>query len=85
MCLNLAKKILLNYTMNYSFIPQKIMKSQPVYSVNQICPKCQSNNSFPVTNMVGSIRYCNNCKNTFEPQISGYKNVLVETDYDGVH
>lgn len=64
--------------MNYSYIPQKIKKTQPIYSNNQIYPKCGSNNSHPKMNMVGSPRFCNKCKNTFNPQISGYKEVIIE-------
>ena len=56
--------------MNYSYIPQKIVEKQPMYSNNQICPKCGSNDTFPFLNMVGSLRNCNKCKNTFNPQIS---------------
>jgi hypothetical protein len=64
--------------MNYSYIPQKFIEKQIVYSKNQICPICASNNSFPLMNSVGSSRYCNNCKNTFDAQIVGYKEVVVE-------
>jgi hypothetical protein len=64
--------------MNYSYIPQKFVEVRPIYSNNQICPKCGSNNSYPVMNMVGSLRRCNKCNNTFKPQISGYKKVIVE-------
>ena len=61
----------MNYSLNYSFISQKIKEKQPIYSNNQICPKCGSNHSYPTMNMIGSPRYCNNCKNIFYPQISG--------------
>ena len=61
--------------MNYSYIPQKF---KPIYSNNQICHICGSNNSFPLTNSVGSLRYCSNCKNTFNPQIVGYQEVVME-------
>jgi|688.fasta_scaffold275161_2 hypothetical protein len=64
--------------MNYSYIPQKFIENRPVYSNNQICPNCASNNSYPLMNMVGSLRYCNKCKNTFTPQISRYEKVVVE-------
>lgn len=64
--------------MNYSYIPQKIMVKQPIYSNNQICPKCGSNVSFPLMNMIGSLRMCNKCNNKFTPQISEYKEVIVE-------
>ncbi len=64
--------------MDYSYIPQKNCKKQPIYSSNQICPNCRSNDSFPLINMLGSSRFCNNCKNTFKPQISGYKDVIEE-------
>lgn len=64
--------------MNYFYIPQKIIEKRPIYSNNQICPNCGSNNSYPLMNMVGSSRFCNKCKNTFKPQISGYKEVVVE-------
>ena len=66
------------FYMNYSYIPQKIIKKQPIYSDNQICPKCKSNVTFPILNMIGSTRRCNKCGNTFIPQISGYKNVITE-------
>ena len=53
-----------------------------MYPNNQICPKCGSNDTFPFLNMVGSLRNCNKCKNTFNPQISGYKDVIKEkNDY----
>ncbi len=69
----------MNYSyMNYSYIPQKIIVKQPIYSNNQICPKCGSNDSFPILNMVGSPKMCNKCKSTFKPQISEYKEVIVE-------
>ena len=64
--------------MNYSYIPQKIIEKQQMYSNNQICPNCGSNDSFPFLNMVGSPRICNKCKKTFNPQISGYKEVITE-------
>lgn len=64
--------------MNYSYIPQKIIEKLPIYSNKQICPNCGSNNSFPLMNMIGSIRFCNKCKNTFKPQIFGYKEIVVE-------
>ena len=64
--------------MNYSYIPQKIVEKQPIYPNKQICPKCQSTNSFPIFNMIGSPRRCNNCGNEFTAQISGYKEVIVE-------
>lgn len=64
--------------MNYSYISQKIKEKRPIYSNNQICPKCGSNNSFPIMNCIGSSRYCHKCKNTFNPQISGYEEVIVE-------
>jgi hypothetical protein len=66
------------FYMNYSYIPQKIIEKQPIYSSNQICPKCGSSDTFPFLNMVGSPRNCNKCKNTFNPQISGYKEVIKE-------
>lgn len=62
--------------MNYSYVPQKVIEKWPIYS--NICPMCGSNNSFPLMNMVGSPRFCNNCKNNFKPQISRYKEVVVE-------
>ena len=64
--------------MNYSYIPQKTIETRPIYSTNQICPNCGLSNSFPLFNMVGSLRYCNKCKNTFKPQISRYEKVAVE-------
>jgi hypothetical protein len=64
--------------MNYSNIPQKIIENRPIYYNNQICPNCGLSDSFPLMNMVGSSRYCNKCKNTFKPQIYGYKKVVVE-------
>lgn len=59
--------------MNYSYIPQKIIVKLPLCNNIQICPKCGSKNSFPLMNMDDSPRYCNQCKNKFKPQISGYK------------
>jgi hypothetical protein len=67
--------------MNYSYVPNKIIKNLPIYSNNQICPNCGSNNSYPLMNMVGSPRFCNKCKKTFKPQISGYKEVVVENNF----
>jgi hypothetical protein len=69
---------LLSKYMNYYYIPQKFVMKQPVYSNNQICPICNSNNSYPIINMIGSPRHCNNCKNTFNAQISRYEEVIVE-------
>jgi len=63
---------------NYSYIPQKVIEDKPIYSNNQLCPNCGSNDSFPTMNMVGSPRYCMKCKNTFKAQISGYEKVVVE-------
>lgn len=62
--------------MNYSYVRQKFIEKRPIY-VN-ICPICGSNDSFPIMNMVGSLRFSNKCKNNFKPQISGYKEVVVE-------
>lgn len=62
--------------MNYSYIPQKFREKQPIY--NNACLICGSNNTFPLMNMVGSCRYCNNCKNEFNPQIVGYNEVIIE-------
>lgn len=62
--------------MNYSYIPQKTIEKQPIYCNN--CSICNSNNTYPLMNMIGSHRHCNNCKGTFKPQISGYKEVIVE-------
>jgi transposase-like protein len=64
--------------MNYSYIPQKRIIKEVIYSDIQLCPNCNSNNSFPIMNMVGSPRYCNDCNYTFNPLISGYKEVIVE-------
>jgi hypothetical protein len=64
--------------MNYSYIPQKFVEVRPIYSNNQICPNCGSNNSYPLANMMSSPRRCNKCNDIFNPQISGYKKVIVE-------
>ena len=64
--------------MNYSFVPKKIITKQPIYSNNQICPNCGSKDTFPHLNMVGSSRHCNKCNDTFNPQISGYKEMITE-------
>ncbi len=64
--------------MNYSYIPQKFIQQLPIYSANQICPTCGSNNSYPLMNMIGSPRGCNKCHNTFKPKISNYEKVVVE-------
>jgi transposase len=64
--------------MNYSFVPQKVTEKQPMYFNTQICPKCGSSASFPTMNMIGSPRFCNKCKITFNAQISGYNEVTVE-------
>lgn len=64
--------------MNYSYIPQKYVEYQPVYSNNQPCPRCRSNATYPLMNMVGSSRICDKCKCTFEPQIIRYETVVVE-------
>ena len=64
--------------LNYSFLPQKVKEKRPVYSNNQICPRCGSNSSFPIFNLVGSPRTCQKCKNQFDPQISGYREVIIE-------
>lgn len=64
--------------MNYSYLPQKSIEKQPIYSTNQLCPMCGSNDTFPLLNMVGSPRNCNKCNNTFKPHISGYKEVVRE-------
>jgi hypothetical protein len=64
--------------MNYSFLPQKVVDKIPIISEeNQTCPTCNAKNkSFPLFNMHGSIRYCTVCKETFDPQITGYKEVI---------
>ena len=72
----------MNYYMNYSYLPQRIIKKQPIYADNQICPNCGSNSSFPLFNMYGSPRRCNTCKNTFNPKITGYEEVIVEKNID---
>jgi hypothetical protein len=64
--------------MNYSYIPQKVTENRIIYSKIQICPNCMTNNSYPLLNMPGSLRYCNDCKKQFAPQISGYEKVIVE-------
>ncbi len=66
--------------MNYSFIPQKVIKKEPVYSFDTPCSKCNSNNSFPVMNMPGSSRQCLTCNNIFKPKIIGYQEYVVEKD-----
>lgn len=64
--------------MNYSYIPEIIKETLPIYSNNQTCPDCMSDDTFPLMNMIGSSRYCNKCKNTFNPQISRYTEVIVK-------
>jgi hypothetical protein len=64
--------------MNYSYIPQKFIENRPIYYKNQICPNCNSNNSYPLMNMVGSPRCCNKCNNIYKPLISRYEKVVVE-------
>ena len=61
----------MNYS-HYNTTPRFIEKL-PLYSNIQICPTCGSNDSCPLMNMVGSVRYCNNkkCMNMFNPQLSG--------------
>lgn len=65
-------------SINYSFIPTKVIEKQPVFNDIQVCPNCKSTNSYPLMNMPGSTRYCNQCKNTFKPPIIGYKEYVVE-------
>jgi NAD-dependent SIR2 family protein deacetylase len=61
-------------------VPFKVVEKYPIYSHE--CLKCRSNNSFPLMNMIDSIRKCNNCQNTFQPKIVEYKEHVVEKYYD---
>ena len=64
---------------NWASVPQKVIEKQPIYEVNPMCPMCSATNSFPIMNMIGSIRRCNVCKyNNIKPRIIGYNDVLVE-------
>jgi hypothetical protein len=55
--------------MQYSNIPKTKKIIPPVYSNIQTCPKCQSTNSYPIMNIIGSPRYCNKCTTTFKAQL----------------
>lgn len=64
---------------NYGWetVPQKQIKIMPIYETQyRSCPKCLSNNTFPILNMYGSPLQCSDCNNSgFEQRIIGYKNV----------
>lgn len=62
--------------MNYSFVPQKVNVELPVYKT--ACTKCSSNRTYPIMNMHGSPRICYECKNQYNPVITGYKTYVQE-------
>ena len=62
--------------MNYATVPQKILIKTPIYE--NTCIYCKSSNTYPLMNMIGSNRKCNNCKNLFQPKISGYNSQMIE-------
>ncbi len=63
---------------SWSTVPQKFIEKQPIYSNDMSCPFCLFSNGYPIFNMRNSPLYCDNCKNTFNQRIIGYKEVLVE-------
>jgi len=67
--------------MNYSFLPEKVTVTRPIYAMHHVCPRCASTKSVPLMNMEGSLRHCDTCKQTFKPRIVGYKKEIVEKMY----
>jgi uncharacterized CHY-type Zn-finger protein len=65
-------------SLQWAKLPTKKWVKTPIYDPHPICPVCQSTESFPIMNMVGSPRHCNQCKNQFDRKIIDYKDTLVE-------
>lgn len=61
----------MNSSLNYSYIPQKT--KIPIYAKTTLCPKCGSGKSYPIANMPSSPLICIKCKNSFKPELIGYK------------
>lgn len=65
---------------NFSFLSFSEMKkvSKKMIKYNNDCTNCGSNKSFPYTNSLDSIRYCEQCKTDFKPRIVSVKKYVEE-------
>lgn len=69
----------MNSSLGYSFVPKKILRKNPVYSMD--CPNCKSNNTLPLPGEPQSFEAtfrCSKCQTTFKPIIVKYNEYIDE-------